>query len=172
MPVHLVLYQPEIPPNTGNVARLCAAMGIALHLIEPLGFSLDDKRLKRAGLDYWPEVDVHTWPDLAAYLDGAGGHRRLVATTARRTRQVTALQHAVFTPDDSLLFGPETRGLPEQVLDQCGLRVHIPIRENARSLNMSTAAGIVLYAALACLGALPVCAGTPPGGNASAQNIT
>ena len=159
MPVHLVLYEPEIPPNTGNVARLCAAMGVPLHLIEPLGFSLDDKRLKRAGLDYWQEVDVHTWPDLAAYLDGAGRGRRLVATTARRTRQITALHHAVFTSDDSLLLGPETRGLPEHVLEQCGLRVHIPIRDNARSLNMSTAAGIVLYVALAYLGTLPVCGG-------------
>jgi tRNA (cytidine/uridine-2'-O-)-methyltransferase len=78
-----------------------------------------------------------------------------VATTAKRTRQVTALQHTVFTPDDSLIFGSETRGLPAHVLEQCGLRVHIPIRDEARSLNMSTAAGIVLYAALSCLGALP-----------------
>ncbi|MDR2696631.1 MAG: tRNA (cytidine(34)-2'-O)-methyltransferase [Deltaproteobacteria bacterium] len=155
MPLHLVLYEPEIPPNTGNVARLCAAMGVSLHLIEPLGFSLDDKHLKRAGLDYWPQVKVHTWPDLAAYRAGAGRRRRLVATTARRTRQIRALHHALFTRDDSLIFGPETRGLPAQVLEQCGLHVHIPIRDSARSLNMSTAAGIVLYAALACLGALP-----------------
>ena len=155
MSAHLVLYEPEIPPNTGNVARLCAAMDVPLHLIEPLGFSLDDKSLKRAGLDYWQEVDVHTWPDLAAYRDGAGRGRRLVATTARRTRQITALHQAVFSPDDSLLFGPETRGLPAQVLEQCGLLVHIPIRDSARSLNMSTAAGIVLYAALAYLEALP-----------------
>jgi tRNA (cytidine/uridine-2'-O-)-methyltransferase len=155
MPLHLVLYEPEIPPNTGNVARLCAAMGVPLHLIEPLGFSLDDKSLKRAGLDYWPQVDVHTWPGLAAYQGGAGRGRRLVATTARRPRHIRALHHALFTPDDSLLFGPETRGLPAQVLEQCGLHVHIPIRDSARSLNLSTAAGIVLYAALACLGALP-----------------
>jgi tRNA (cytidine/uridine-2'-O-)-methyltransferase len=159
MSVHLVLYEPEIPPNTGNVARLCAAMGVPLHLIEPLGFSLDDKRLKRAGLDYWPEVDVHVWPGLAAYLKEPGKQRRLVAATAKRTRQVTALPQTVFTPDDSLLFGPETRGLPAQVLEQCALRVRIPIRGTARSLNMSTAAGIVLYAALACLGALPASAG-------------
>ena len=159
MSAHVVLYEPEIPPNTGNVARLCAAMGVPLHLIEPLGFSLDDKRLKRAGLDYWPEVDVYAWPSLAAYLGGAGGGRRLVAATARRSRRITALQQAVFTPDDSLLFGPETRGLPAHVLDQCGLRVHIPIRAGTRSLNLSTAAGIVLYAALACLGTLPSCDG-------------
>ena len=156
MPAHVVLYEPEIPPNTGNVARLCAAMGVPLHLIEPLGFSLDDKYLKRAGLDYWPEVDVRVWPGLSAYLDGAGRRRRLVATTAKRTRHIIALQHAVFTPDDSLLLGPETRGLPAHVLEQCGLHVHIPIRDNARSLNMSTAAGIVLYAVLAYLGTLPV----------------
>jgi tRNA (cytidine/uridine-2'-O-)-methyltransferase len=159
MPVHLVLYEPEIPPNTGNVARLCAAMGVPLHLIAPLGFSLDDKCLKRAGLDYWPEVDVHVWPGLSAYLDAAGGRQRLVATTARRTRRIVALQHAVFAPDDSLLLGPETRGLPAHALEQCGLHVHIPIRDSARSLNMSTAAGIVLYAALACLGTLPACGG-------------
>jgi tRNA (cytidine/uridine-2'-O-)-methyltransferase len=159
MPAHIVLYEPEIPPNTGNVARLCAAMGVPLHLVEPLGFALDDKSLKRAGLDYWPEVDVHVWPSLAAYQDGAGRRRRLVATTAKRTRQTTAVQHAVFTPDDSLLLGPETRGLPAHVLEQCGLRVHIPIRDTARSLNMSTAAGIVLYAALASLGTLPACGG-------------
>ena len=159
MPAHLVLYEPEIPPNTGNVARLCAAMGVSLHLVEPLGFSLDDKRLKRAGLDYWPEVDMHVWPGLAAYRDNAGRHRRFVASTARRTRQTIALQHAVFTPDDSLFFGPETRGLPALVLQQCGLHVHIPIRDTARSLNMSTAAGIVLYAALNSLGALPAYGG-------------
>jgi tRNA (cytidine/uridine-2'-O-)-methyltransferase len=160
MSAHVVLYEPEIPPNTGNVARLCAAMGVPLHLIEPLGFSLDDKRLKRAGLDYWPEVDVRIWPSLAAYLDGAGGGRRLVAATARRMRQIIALPRAVFTPDDSLIFGPETRGLPAHVLDQCALRVHIPIRAGARSLNLSTAAGIALYAALACLGTLPACGGS------------
>jgi len=157
VPVHIVLYEPEIPPNTGNVARLCAAMGVPLHLIEPLGFSLSDKDLKRAGLDYWPEVDVHTWPGLAAYLNGAGKFQRLVATTAKRTRQITPVQHAVFTLNDSLLFGPETRGLPESVLDQCTLRVYIPIRDTVRSLNMSTAAGITLYAALACLKSLPIC---------------
>jgi len=156
MSAHIVLYEPEIPPNTGNVARLCAAMGVPLHLIEPLGFSLNDKRLKRAGLDYWPEVDVHIWSSLTAYLDGAGKRQRLVATTAKRTRQITPLQHAVFTPDDSLLLGPETRGLPAHVLEQCSLHVHIPIRDAARSLNMSTAAGIVLYAALAYLKSLPV----------------
>jgi tRNA (cytidine/uridine-2'-O-)-methyltransferase len=159
MPLHILLYEPEIPPNTGNVARLCAAMGTPLHLVEPLGFSLDDKRLKRAGLDYWPDVEMHVWPDLDAYLDGAGRQRRLVAATAKRTRRALAVQRAVFAPDDSLLFGPETRGLPARVLDQCGLRVHIPMLDSARSLNMSTAAGIVLYAALASLGALPVSRG-------------
>jgi len=159
MPVHIVLYEPEIPPNTGNVARLCAAMGVPLHLIEPLGFSLDNKHLKRAGLDYWPEVNMHTWPNLAAYMGEAGRRRRLVATTAKRTQQIRVLHQTAFTPDDSLLFGPETRGLPAHVLEQCALRVHIPIRDNARSLNMSTAAGIVLYAALAYLGTLPAHSG-------------
>ena len=82
--MHVVLFQPEIPPNTGNVARLCAAMQVSLHLIEPLGFKLEDRYLKRAGLDYWPHVDMAVWPDLDAYIRNAGAGRRLVLTSARR----------------------------------------------------------------------------------------
>lgn len=82
--MHVVLFQPEIPPNTGNVARLCAAMQVSLHLIEPLGFKLEDRYLKRAGLDYWPHVDMAVWPDLDAYIRNSGAGRRLVLTSARR----------------------------------------------------------------------------------------
>ncbi len=142
---HVVLYQPEIPPNTGNVVRLCAASGVALHLIEPLGFSLEDRYLKRAGLDYWPSVRMTVWPDLAAYLAASGRGRRLVATSARGG---TPLQDFVFGREDSLLFGPETRGLPDDALDLAAARVRIPILPGVRSLNLSTAAGIVLYQAL------------------------
>lgn len=153
MSVHVVLYEPEIPPNTGNAARLCAAFGVPLHLIEPLGFTLDNKHLKRAGLDYWPQVDLHVWPNLAAYLDGPGKGRRLTGATTKPDGS-TAVQHAGFSVRDSLLFGPETRGLPAEILERCALRVRIPMRSSARSLNMSTAAGIVLYAALTRTGLL------------------
>lgn len=87
--MHVVLFQPEIPPNTGNVARLCAAMQVSLHLIEPLGFKLEDRYLKRAGLDYWPHVDMAVWPDLDAYIRNAGAGRRLVLTSARRAPPCT-----------------------------------------------------------------------------------
>ena len=150
--MHIVLFQPEIPPNTGNIARLCAATGTALHLVEPLGFSLEDRYLRRAGLDYWPHVDVTVWPDLEAYLATAGRERRLVATSSKGGCPVQKMD---FTPEDSLLFGPETRGLPEDVLVRATRRVCIPQRaDTVRSLNLSTAAGITLYQALACIGEL------------------
>ena len=111
--MHVVLFQPEIPPNTGNVARLCAAMQVSLHLIEPLGFKLEDRYLKRAGLDYWPHVDMTVWPGLDAYLRNAGAGRRLVLTSARRG---VALHRFAFTENDSLVFGRETSGLPPEVI--------------------------------------------------------
>ena len=116
--MHVVLFQPEIPPNTGNVARLCAAMQVSLHLIEPLGFKLEDRYLKRAGLDYWPHVDMAVWPDLDAYIRNAGAGRRLVLTSARRG---AALHRFEFTENDSLVFGRETSGLPPEVI---GLSPH------------------------------------------------
>ena len=149
--MHVVLFEPEIPPNTGNVARLCAAMGVELHLIEPLGFSLEDRYLKRAGLDYWPYVRVFTWSDLAAYRDGAGRGKRLVASSSRAGDLV---HHFVFTREDALLIGPETRGLPEQVMENIPFRVRIPISATVRSLNLSTAAGILLVQAMAHTGLL------------------
>ena len=149
--MHIVLFEPEIPPNTGNVARLCAAMRVELHLIEPLGFSLEDRYLKRAGLDYWPHVMVSVWPDLDAYRFGPGAGKRLVASSSRSGQ---AVHRFAFTPDDALLLGPETRGLPEAVLDCIPHRVRIPITGQVRSLNLSTAAGILLVQAMAATGLL------------------
>ncbi len=149
--LHVVLYRPEIPPNTGNVARLCAGMGTPLHLIEPLGFSLDDKHLKRAGLDYWRYVDITVWASLDAYLQNDGFGRRLVSSSARSGESVSRF---VFSPIDSLLFGPESHGLPLNVQTLADEHIRIPIKEGIRSLNLSTAVGIILYAALADLGAL------------------
>lgn len=149
--MHVVLVYPEIPPNTGNVARLCAATGTELHLIEPLGFSLADRYLKRAGLDYWPHVRLHVWPDMAAYVSGPGKDRRLVMTSSRSGDPV---HRFAFTPGDALLFGPETRGLPPKVLALSTHHTRIPIRGVVRSLNLSTAVGIVLHQALALTGAL------------------
>ena len=149
--LHIVLYHPEIPPNTGNVARLCAGTGVQLHLIEPLGFVIDDKHLRRAGLDYWPHVDWKVWPSLDAYLAADGAGRRLVATSARGGEPVHSFD---FDPQDSLLFGPESAGLPEDVFALADSRVRIPTRNCISSLNLSTSAGIVLYMALARVGAL------------------
>ena len=149
--LHIVLYHPEIPPNTGNIARLCAGTGTPLHLIEPLGFSLDEKHLKRAGLDYWPHVRLKTWPSLEAYCAADGRGRRLVATSARRGE---ALHRFAFLLGDSLLFGPESTGLPAEAQEMAAAHVRIPIKSCIRSLNLSTSAGIILYAALASCGAL------------------
>ena len=149
--MHITLFEPEIPPNTGNIARLCAATGTELHLIEPLGFSLTDKYLKRAGLDYWPHVSVKVWPDFATYRENDGAGKRLVMTSSRGG----ALFHTfTYGADDALVFGPETRGLPEHILALSEHKVRIPIRDTVRSLNLSTAAGIVLYQALATSGLL------------------
>jgi tRNA (cytidine/uridine-2'-O-)-methyltransferase len=143
--VEIILYQPEIPPNTGNVARLCAATGTPLHLIEPLGFSIDDKHLKRAGLDYWPAVKLTVWPDWENFFENWKGPR-LVFTSARRGRP---LHRFSFQKGDGLVLGPETRGCPPEILDAFPEQiVNIPINGPVRSLNLSTAAGIVLYEAL------------------------
>ena len=142
--VQIVLYSPEIPPNTGNIARLCAAMNVPLNLIEPLGFSLEDRYLRRAGLDYWPHVRLRVWPGWSDFVrDRPAG--RLVATSSRRG---CPCQDVRFLPGDLLLFGPETTGLPPDVLDAADQVVNIPISPKVRSLNLSTAAGIILYEAL------------------------
>ncbi len=154
--MQIVLYEPEIPPNTGNVARLCAASGVTLNLIEPLGFKLEDRYLKRAGLDYWPNVRLQVWPcwsDFAreALADGSAG--RLVFTSAKSAEASVPVHHFAFEPHDFLVFGPETRGLPQEILALSPHRVRIPMLEGrVRSINLSTAAGIVLYAALARTG--------------------
>ena len=121
--MQIVLYQPEIPPNTGTIARLCAATDTRLHLIEPLGFSLEDRYLKRAGLDYWPYVRKTVWPDWAAFLAGREPGR-IVLTSARRG---TAYHRFSFSGDDFVVLGPETRGLPREMLDQAGHVVRLPI---------------------------------------------
>ena len=149
--MEIVLYQPEIPPNTGNVARLCAATQTPLNLIEPLGFSLDDRHLKRAGLDYWPSVKLRVWPDWEAFMNNWAG-LRLVYTSARLGRPLHRFR---FKPGDGLVFGPETRGCPQEFLDRFPDQiVNIPIWGPVRSLNLSTAAGVVLYEALRQTGEL------------------
>jgi len=143
--MQLVLFEPEIPPNTGNVARLCAATGVRLNLIEPLGFAITDKHLKRAGLDYWPHVNVATWPDWDAFAATLDTRSRVVLSSSRRG---TPLHTFVFGDHDVIVLGPETRGLPDALVERYPLQVRIPIRDVVRSINMSTAAGILLYEAM------------------------
>jgi len=149
--MRIVLYQPEIPPNTGNIARLCAATGTPLHLIEPLGFKIDDKHLKRAGLDYWKSVRLSVHPHWAAF-EAACPRTRMVLTSARAGLPYHEFS---FEPGDAIVFGPETRGLPAEIFDLCPLRVRIPILNDVRSLNLSTSAGILLYEAYRQTGGLP-----------------
>ena len=141
----LILFEPEIPPNTGNIIRLCANTGTLLHLIRPLGFELDDRKLRRAGLDYREFAQVSVHDSLDECLDALGRPR----TLAISTRGTTAYHEHCYLPGDTLLLGPETRGLPESMLcsmePACVLR--IPMRPDNRSLNLSNAAAIVLYEA-------------------------
>ena len=146
----IVLFQPEIPPNTGSIARLCAATRTPLHLIAPLGFKIDDKHLKRAGLDYWPYVDVRlheSWQDFLRQ-HGAGN---LLFFSKKAVRSYT---QARYQEEDFLVFGPETKGLPEELLASHSDRAfRIPMMTEAvRSLNLSNAVSIVLYEALRQLG--------------------
>lgn len=151
-PFHIVLVEPEIPPNTGNIARLCGATGTFLHLVGKLGFSLDDRYLRRAGLDYWEAVDVRRWESLAQ-LEAAFPQGRWWYASKKADRAHTA---ADFRPGDFLVFGKETEGLPEELLQAHPDRaIRIPIFSPiVRSLNLSTAAGIVLYEALRQTGRL------------------
>lgn len=144
--LHIVLYQPEIPPNTGNIMRLCANTGCALHLIEPLGFDLDEKKLRRAGLDYREFAHVSVHPDLDAFAASQPAARLLGMTTHGATPH-----HAVqYRDGDALLFGPETRGLPPALRDSLPMncRIRIPMRDGSRSLNLSNAVAVVVYEAL------------------------
>jgi tRNA (cytidine/uridine-2'-O-)-methyltransferase len=149
--LHVILVEPEIPPNTGNIARLCLAAGARLHLVEPLGFSLEDKALRRAGMDYWEQCDVRTWPSFEALRRESSGTRFLFLTTKARRSYWSER----FEDGDHLVFGRETKGLPQSLLaanaEYC---LRIPMREEARSLNLATAAGIVLYEAIRQLRAL------------------
>lgn len=142
---HLILYQPEIPPNTGNVIRLCANVGAALHLVAPLGFAMDEPRLRRAGLDYHELANVTVHASLAECLAAARPARVFALTTrARRT-----LYDARFEPQDAFLLGPETRGLPQDVLEQWpeDSWLRLPMRPGNRSLNLSNAAAVALFEA-------------------------
>ncbi len=150
-PFQIVLVEPEIPPNTGNIARLCGATGSVLHLVGKLGFATDDKTLKRAGLDYWSEVEVRYWQDLAQ-LQAAYPNGRFIYTSKKVQRSYTAL---AFQEGDFIVFGKETKGLPEALIAaNLEHSVRIPILGRVRSLNLSTAAGIVLYEALRQTGRL------------------
>lgn len=140
----VVLVEPEIPPNTGNIIRLCANTGAELHLVEPLGFSLDEKSLRRAGLDYHDLARVRRWPDWEAYRGVAGG--RLFGFSTRAGRSYTEVR---FRPGDALVFGAETRGLPDDVLGSMppGQRLRIPMNGCSRSLNLSNAVAVAVYEA-------------------------
>jgi tRNA (cytidine/uridine-2'-O-)-methyltransferase len=142
--MQIALFEPEIPPNTGNIARLCAATRTRLNLIEPLGFSLEDRYLKRAGLDYWPRVDLRVWPNwdrFAASLDSPG---QVVLTSAR---EGSLLYGVCFSGQEVLVFGPETKGLPGWLWKRYPRHVRIPIWGDVRSLNLSNAAAVCLYEA-------------------------
>jgi tRNA (cytidine/uridine-2'-O-)-methyltransferase len=144
-PITLVLVSPQIPPNTGNVARLCACTGCKLVLVEPLGFSIDDKQLRRAGLDYWDKVFLKLYPSWADYVSDSPGARRYLFTALTGT----GLWQVRFQPGDHLVFGAETTGLPDAVLAGAeGTPITIPMLDARRGLNLSTSVGIAAYEAL------------------------
>jgi tRNA (cytidine/uridine-2'-O-)-methyltransferase len=142
---HVILYQPEIPPNTGSVIRMCANSGARLHLIAPLGFDIDEKAVRRAGMDYAELADVKVWQSLAQCME-AIGNPRWFAVSARGATRYDSVQ---FADGDAFVFGPETRGLPQAVLEECPpqRRLRIPMRPGNRSLNLSNAAAVVVYEA-------------------------
>ena len=146
--IEVVLVQPEIPQNTGSIARMCAATGVKLHLVGPLGFSLDDKYLKRAGLDYWPDVCLGVHRDFESLLKVLG-KRPLYLLTKKADTLYTSVG---YTEDDVFVFGSESVGLPEELLERFAEHtLRIPIRPGVRSLNMASAVHIVTYQALASL---------------------
>ncbi len=148
--LNIVLYEPEIPPNTGNIIRLCANTGFALHLIEPLGFTWDDKRLRRAGLDYHEFAAVIHHHDYAAFLAQEKPGRLFALTT----KGMPAHSEVNYQAGDYLLFGPETRGLPPFILDNLpmGQKIRIPMQPGSRSMNLSNAVSVVVYEAWRQLG--------------------
>ena len=142
---NVVLVEPEIPPNTGNIGRLCLATGSTLHLVKPLGFSIDDRELRRAGLDYWKEVDVRLWDSFDALTTSAERGAQFFFLTTKTDR---AFWDVAFQPGDFLVFGRETKGLPEPLLAaHCEELLTIPMR-GTRSLNLATAVGVVLFEAM------------------------
>lgn len=148
--IHVALFEPEIPPNCGNIIRLCANTGAQLHLIHPLGFSLDDKRMRRAGLDYHEFTHVLEHSNFTAFCD-AMGDRRVFACT---TKAKSGYQQIEFRDEDVILMGPETRGLPENIRNSLppNQLLRIPMLKESRSLNLSNATAIILYAALEKIG--------------------
>lgn len=148
--LHIVLIEPEIPQNTGNIARTCLAAGARLHLVGPLGFEIDGAALRRAGMDYWEKCDVHRWASLEDLRAAAGTGRFFFMTTKSRR----AYWDARFADGDHIVFGRETRGLPESLLaEEEPNLLTIPMSADARSLNLATSVGIVLYEACRQLGA-------------------
>lgn len=141
----IVLYQPEIPSNTGNIGRLCVGAGCELHIIKPMRFLLNDKYLKRAGLDYWDKLKLKCHDSLRSFLDSYPNSNVYYCTTKSR-RLYTDIEYG---PDDVFVFGPETRGIPEEILlDNSERTVSIPMTEDIRSINLSNSVAIVLYEAL------------------------
>ena len=147
--LNIVLFEPEIPPNTGNIIRLCANVGVNLHLIEPLGFKLEDKQLRRAGLDYHEFADMKVYANFDDFIVKNKGKRIWACTT-----KATQYYHQIdFDADDMLLFGPETRGLPNDVLELLAeTQIKIPMHKNSRSLNLSNSVAVILYGALNNIG--------------------
>ena len=143
--MHIVLLEPEIPQNVGNISRTCAVTGLSLHLIKPLGFSVDDRHLKRAGLDYWKYLDISYYEDFPDFLARHPGAKIWMATT----KALQVYTDVTYGPDDYLMFGRESAGIPEELLmenrDRC---LRIPMRESLRSLNLSNSVAIVVYEAL------------------------
>ncbi len=146
----VILFEPEIPPNTGNIIRLCANTGVSLHLVEPLGFDLDDKKLRRAGLDYREFAAVATHASLHDCLEALGQPRVFALSTRGTSRH----DEPDYQAGDAFLFGPETRGLPQEVLDALPSeqRLRLPMRDGSRSLNLSNSAAVVIYEAWRQLG--------------------
>lgn len=143
--MHIILHQPEIPANTGNIGRTCVATGTSLHLIEPLGFRLDEKAIKRAGMDYWEHLDVTRYMNYREFLEQHPGAKIWMATTKAKH----AYTDVQFGPDDFIMFGKESAGIPEEILveneENC---IRIPMLPQIRSLNLSNSVAIVLYEAL------------------------
>ncbi len=151
MAIHIVLVEPEIPPNTGNIARSCAATGSVLHLVKPLGFSIDDKSLKRAGLDYWPFVKLEVHESLGEFMEEYEGRRMFLATT-KGGNVYTDIE---FEDEDMILFGRETAGLPRDFIEEhseTAIRIPMSVDTRLRSLNLANSVNIILFEALRQMG--------------------